>query len=217
MRNALIAIAAAVTLVSQVSGQEPAQTPTPTKIDIKFEGDGVMSLATTNAPLRDILNEWTRKGGTPFVGAERLTGSLTLQFEHRPETEVIASLLRSASGYVVGPRQTPSSAASSIEVVYVLATSTATTGGYSPAPAYVPPPQPTTQGNPDTEIPPVNPGRAGQAGTPPPAAPDAPPAPRPAGIGGVAVPVVTVPVSTTPPPTTGTTGTGPGRGGGGGR
>ena len=214
MRNALIAIAAAVTLVSQVSGQVPA--PAPTKIDLTFEGNGVMSLNATNASLRDILNEWKRKGGTAFDGTERLPGSpLTLQFDHRPETEVMASLLRNASGYVIGPRQAQSRAASSIEVVYVLATSTASSSGYSPAPAYVPPPQPTTQGNPDTEIPPVGPGRAGQAA--PAAQPDAPPAPRPAGVGGVAVPVITVPTSTSTPPPAGTTGTGPGRGGGGGR
>jgi hypothetical protein len=217
MRNALIAIAAAVTLVSQVSGQEPSPTPAPAKIEITFEGNGVMSLKATNAPLRDILNEWTRKGGTPFVGAERLTGApLTVEYPHKPETEVVASLLRSASGFVVGPRQAPSSAASSIEVVYVLATSTATTGGFSPAPAYAPPPPPTTQGNPSTEIPPIDPGRAGQAGSPP-AQPEAPPPPRPSGIGGVAVPVITVPVSSSTPPPAGTTGTGPGRGGGPGR
>lgn len=217
MRNALIAIAAAVTLVSQVSGQVPA--PAPTKIEIAFEGNGVMSLTATNAQLRDILNEWKRKGGTAFDGAERLMGSaLTVQFDHRPETEVMASLLRNASGFVIGPRQSTSNAASSIEVVYVLATSTATSSGFSPAPAYVPPPPPpTTQGNPDTEVPPVGPGRAGQAGAPA-SQPDAPPpAPKPAGVTGVAVPVITVPVSGSTPPPTGTTGTGPGRGGGGGR
>jgi len=215
MRNALIVVAAAVTLASQVSGQEPT-APAPKKIEITFEGNGVMSLVATNAPLREILNEWTRKGGTPFPGAERLTGTpLTLEFPHKRETEVVASLLRGASGYIVRDRLTASSSPSSIEVVYVLATSTATSSGYSPAPAYVPPPQPTTQGNPDSEIAPAGPGRGGQAGTagaPPPEPP--PPAPRPAGVSGVAVPVITVPVSTSPPPTTGT---GPGRGGGGGR
>jgi hypothetical protein len=216
MRNALIIVAAAVTLASQVSGQEPT-APAPKKIELTFEGNGVMSLVATNAPLREILAEWTRKGGTPFPGSERLTGTpLTLEFPHKPETEVIASLLRSASGYIVRDRLTASASPSSIEVVYILATSTATSSGYSPAPAYAPPPQPTTQGNVDSEIAPANPGRAGQAGTPPAPTPDpAAQYQRPAGVSGVAVPVVTVPVSTSPPPTT--TGTGPGRGGGGGR
>ena len=214
MRNALIAIAAAVTLVSQVSGQVPA--PAPTKIDITFEGNGVVSLSATNASVRDILNEWRRKGGTQFDGVDRLMGpAVTLQFDHRSETEVMTSLLRNASGFVIGPRSGQSTGPSSFEVVYVLASSTATSSGFSPAPSYVPPPQPTTQGSPDTEIPPVGPGRAGSA---PPAQTDAPPpSPRPAGVGGVAVPVVTVPVSSSTPPPAGTTGTGPGRGGGGGR
>jgi len=215
MRNALFVVAAAVCLASQVSGQEPAPAPAPTKIQIAFEGNGVMSLLATNAPLRDILNEWTKKGGTPFVGAERLTGApLTLQFDHKSETEVIASLLRNASGYVVSARQPGSQAASGIEVVYVLAVSNATSGGYSPAPAYVPPPPPpTTTGNVDQQVPPAGAaGGAGTAGSPP---AEAPAPPRPAGVSGVAVPVITVPTSSGTTPPAGTTGTG--RGGGAGR
>ena len=207
MRNALFVVAAAVTLASQVSGQVPAAGPT--KIELAFEGNGIVTLNATNASMRDILNEWTRKGGTVFSGAERLTGNVTVQYNHKPEQEVITSLLRSASGIVVSNRQTPSQAASGIDVVYVLAQSTGTSGGsYTSPQSYSPPPQQqSTQGNPDTEIPPVGPGRSGQAG--PPAQTEAPPpAPRPAGVSGVAVPVVTVPV---------TTSTGPGRGGGGGR
>ena len=226
MRNALIVVAAAVTLASQVSGQEqnPVPAPAAPKIEMAFEGNGVMSLKTTNASLRDILNEWTRKGGTPFPGAERLTGgSLTLEFPHKAETEVIASLLRSASGYVVATRQPGGpQGASNLEVVYVLAVSNATSSGYSPAPAYVPPPQPTTTGSVDREVPAAatQGGQTATTGAPPQEA--QPPAyPRPAGVSGVAVPVITVPVSSSTPPTTGagttTTGTGSGRGGGAGR
>ena len=210
MRNALIVVAAAVTFASQVSGQVPVQSPAPTKVEITFEGNGVMSLAATNASLREILTEWTRKGGTPFVGAERLTGAnLSLQFDHKSETEVIASLLRGASGYVVRDRLTPSNLASNTEVVYILATSTATSSGYTPTSSYVPPPQPTTTGNPGVEIPPANPGQAG----PPPTTEAPPPTPpyRAPGTSGVAVPVITVPVPTPTPPPPG------GRGGGGGR
>lgn len=208
MRNVLIAAVAAVTLVSQVSGQ--SQTPASPKVQLTFEGAGIVSLTASDATVRDILAEWTRKSGTPFVGAERLPATpVTLQFDHRPEAEVIASLLRNASGYVIGPRTEGSTGASAIEVVYVLATSTATTGGYSaPPPAYTPP-QVSTPGSPASEIPPVGTGPGGQ----PPAQPQTdtpPPAPRPAGVSGVAVPVVVLPVTTPPPPS------GPGRGGGGG-
>jgi hypothetical protein len=134
---------------------------------------------------------------------------VTLQFDHRPEAEVIGSLLRNASGYVIGPRLDGSTAASGIEVVYVLASSTATAGGYTaPPPAYSPPQQVSTPGSPASEISPVGPGPGGQ---PPAQQPDAPPAPaRPAGVSGVAVPVVVLPVTSPPPPS------GPGRSGGGG-
>jgi hypothetical protein len=209
MRNVLIA-AAVVTLVSQISAQTPA--PTAPRIDLTFEAGGTVTLTASGVTVRDILAEWTRKGGTPFVGAEKLPAApVAVQFEHRPESEVIASLLRGASGFVVGPRRAGSTGASAFEVVYVLATSTASTATFSaPASTYVPPqPQISTPGSPDTEIPPVGPGRAGQ---PSPQQQDMPPAsaPRPAGVSGVAVPVVPVVPVATPPPS------GPGRSGGGG-
>jgi len=213
MRTVLIAAAAAVMLVSQVSGQ----SPTAAKVELTFAPGGIVTLITHDASLREILAEWTRKSGTPFVGAERLTGSaLTLEFKDRPETEVLASLLRGASGYVLGPRPSGDTNPSQIQVVYVVATSTATSGGYSaPQQMSAPPPQVSTVGSPENEIPPIGPGRSGQGpenfpqngsavpqGSPMPA-----PTPRPFGTSPVAVPIVTVPVTTsTPTPTP--TGTG---------
>jgi hypothetical protein len=206
MRNVLIALAAVVTLVSQVSGQAPAAP----KVQITFEPGGMVSLSASGATAREILAEWKRMGGTQFDGIDRITSTpLTLQFDHRPETEVMASLLRGAAGYVIGPlRDAPSS--SSLTVVYVLATSTPTSTGYSaPAPYTPPPQQASTPGSPDSEIPPVGPGRAGQPGQPPPDAQPSP-TPRPSGVAVPIVPAVVVVPVTTPPPT------GPGRGGGGG-
>lgn len=207
MRNVLI-VAAVVTLASQMSAQTPA--PAAPKVEIAFEPGGTVSLSASGVSVRDVLAEWTRKGGTPFVGAEKLPAApVMLQFDHRPESEVIASLLRGASGYVIGPRREGSTAASSFQVVYILATSSASAAAYSaPAPTYTPPQQISTTGSPDTEIPPVGPGRAGQQPAP---QPDAPASTyRPAGVSGVAVPVVPVVPVASPVPT------GPGRGGGGG-
>jgi hypothetical protein len=206
MRKVLIA-AAVVTLVSQIS----AQTPAAPRVQIAFEPGGLVTLSASAVGVREILAEWTRQGGTPFVGAERLPATpLTVQFDHQPEAEVIASLLRGASGFVIGPRQEGSTAASTCGVVYVLATSTASTATYSaPSPASYAPPQISAPASADTEIPPVGP-RPGQA--PPPDAP--PPAARPGGLNPVAVPIVPVTVPTptaTPPPPSGV-----GRGGGGG-
>jgi hypothetical protein len=211
MRMLFITAGVAVGLMTQVSGQTPA--PAAPKVQLTFEADGNVTLIANGATVREILAEWTRKGGTPFYGAERLPATpLSLRFEHRPDAEVIASLLRNAAGYVLGPKRDAAAGASELEVVFVLATSTpSAVTGYS-APTYTPPPQPqvSTVGSPDAEIPPVGPGRAGAP--PQPNAPPPPgPAPRPSGVSGVAVPVV--PVVGVPPTTT--TGRG-GRGGGGG-
>lgn len=207
MRNVLIA-AAVVTLVSQISAQTPA--PVAPRLELTFEPGGTVSLSASGVTVRDILAEWTKKGGTPFVGTERLPAApVTLQYDHRPETEVVASLLRGASGYVVGPLREGATGASTLGVVYVLATSTASTATFSaPTPSYTPPQQVSTPGSPDSEIPPV--GRGGQ--TSPSQQQDATSqgSQRPSGVSGVAVPVVPVVVAT-PTPTTG-----PGRGGGGG-
>lgn len=204
MRPLLIGLMLAVGLAPQVPGF--AQTPAPPRVQLTFESGGLVTLVANEATVREVLAEWTRKGGTPFVGAEKLTGSaMTLQYEHRPETEVVNSLLRNASGVVIAPRDPASTGASSLGVVFVVATSNPTLGGYS-TPTYTPQPQMSTSGSPDQEIPPVGPGRSGE---PPQPAP--PPPPRPAGVSGVAVPVVPVVPVTTPPTTTGG-----GRGGGGG-
>ena len=210
MRNLLIAAAVVVMLVPPVSGQIPA--PAAPKVQLRFEDGGTVTLSATGATIREVLAEWTRKGGTVFVGAERLPATpLTLQYDHRPEAEVAASLLRNAAGFVIGPRREGASSASSIEIVVILAASTASAANNPPPPLY-----------PNGETAP-SPGRAGQP------APDAPPPPAdwPRGPGGASTPVipapplpavpvvpdplVAAPKPTTAPPTT----AGSGRGGGG--
>ena len=219
MRPLLFGLLITIGFAPQIPGlaQTPAATPTGPKVQVTFEPGGLVSLVANGATVREVLSHWEAKGGTKFNGADRLTGTaLTLQFDHRPETEVMASLLRSASGVVIAAKGEGATGASSIGAVFVVATSNATTGGYS-QPAYsAPQPQISTVGSPDQEIAPVGPGRSGEA---PQQAP--PPAPRPAGSGvAVAVVPVTVPVVGSTPPATGTTGTttttGSGRGGGGG-
>ena len=91
-----------------------------------FEPGGLVSLVASNVTIRDILAEWTRKGGTTFPGSERIAGGpVSLQFDHRPETEVVGSILRNASGYMLAPREAGSTAASQLAAVYVVATSNA--------------------------------------------------------------------------------------------
>jgi hypothetical protein len=208
MRLALVAAVISIALMPQVSGavQEPGVQTGP-KIKLTFEEGGFVTLVSNGANVREILAEWTRQGGSTFVNSDRLVGTpLTLQFTHQPEKDVMASLLRQAAGYVLGPRRAGTVGASSFEVVYILPTSNPQAGGYTPAPA-MPYQQPQySVGAPDDEIPPV-----GRGGPPPQPAPGAPPPPGPqpapayqpatAAGGGVAVPVIAIPPVTTGPAT----------------
>jgi hypothetical protein len=231
MRVALIAAVMAIALMPQASGavQEPAAAQAGPKVKITFEEGGFVTLESNGANVREILAEWSRQGGSTFVNSERLVGTpLTLQFTHQPEKDVMASLLRQASGYVLGPRRAGTIGASRFEVVYILPTSNPSAGGYTPAPAMpYQQPQYSTVGAPDDEIPP-----AGRGVPPPPpagapgAAPPGPqPAPQPApgytpataAGSGVAVPVIAIPPVTsgqpTPTPTPTPTPSPAGRGG----
>lgn len=218
MRALLIAAVVALAFAPQLSGQaqEPAQAAAPVgpKVKITFEADGLVSLVANGATVREILSEWSRQGGSTFVNAERLSGApQTLQYEHQPEAVVMSSLLRQAAGFVVGPRREGTRGASSVEVVYILATSNPTAGGYMSQPT-MPQQQPqiSTQGNPDDEIAPVQ-GRGApgpQPGQQPPAQPSSDY--RPA-VPSVAVPIVAQPPTTTTTPPTTTTGRGGGGGG----
>jgi len=228
MRTALIGLLFAVGLAPQIPGSAqqtaapvvqtaqdvaapvPAPMPAAPSVKVTFEPGGFVTLSATNASLRAILDEWTRKGGTMFNGADRLAASpMTVQYDRRPEIEVMNSLLRGAAGVVMAPRdQIVANGTSGLGIVFITATSSPTAGGYS-APAYTAPQQQfSTQGNPDQEIQPAAPGRGAEP--PQPSAP--PPAPRPAGVSPVAVQVVPVPAAgATPTPTP--TPSGPGRGG----
>jgi hypothetical protein len=230
MRSLLILAVMAIGLTPQAIGiaQEPVAPQAP-RVQLTFEPDGLVTLITNNASAREILAAWSRQGGSSFVGAERLAGTpLTLEFRRQPEKDVMASILRQASGFVLGPRRAGTVGASAFEVVYILPTSSPSASAYvapPPMPAQRPMPTP---GVPDDEIPPVMAGR-GAPGPPQGPQPQAQPAPqqspaadatRPGGtaVTGVAVPVVPIiPVTTTPPTTAPptTTTTGRGRGGGG--
>jgi hypothetical protein len=215
MRALLIAAVVALGFAPQVPGlaQAPAQAPAPQgpKVQITFEPNGLVTLVANGATLREILAEWSRQGGSTFVGSERLAGGpQTLQYEHQAETVVMSSLLRQAAGSILGPRREGTRGASSFEVIYILPTSNPSAGGYMSQPTMPQQQQVTTQGNPDDELAPVN-GR----GAPGPQPVQTPPPSneyRPA-VPSVAVPIIaqpptttTTPPATTPPP--GTTGSG---------
>ena len=95
----------------------------PLRLEIR---GGRVTLDAQNVPLRVVLNEWARVGGTKFVNVERVTAApVTLTLTGVSERQALDILLRNVAGYVLGARQTTSTAASDIDRVMILATSAA--------------------------------------------------------------------------------------------
>lgn len=96
------------------------------KLDIT---DGLVTLSATNVPVRQVLAEWAKVGGTRVVGAERITGGpLTLSLEGVPEAKALDIVLRGAAGYVAAARPVPGAGKSIYDRILVLATSTPPAG-----------------------------------------------------------------------------------------
>ncbi len=92
--------------------------------------DGLVTLQATSVPVRVVLAEWAKVGGTKVVGAERLAGPpLTLSLEGVPEAKALDIVLRGAAGYMAAARSVPGSGRSSYDRILVLATSTPPAGG----------------------------------------------------------------------------------------
>lgn len=147
----------------------PMRAQSPRKLDISFNA-GNVTIVAENVTLAEILSEWSRKGGTQIVNAERLPGApvMLTEFKDRPEAEVLRTLLREAPGYGAAPMQAATPAgASTLRTVFILAVranpvaapSAASAPMANPvqqAPSPVAAPR-QIQGSPDDEIPPVRP------------------------------------------------------------
>ena len=84
--------------------------------------DGRVTLSATEAPLTDVLAEWSRVGGTRFVGGERLGREIvTLRLADADEADAIRLLLRSAAGYVAAARGEDVAGAARYDRVTILA------------------------------------------------------------------------------------------------
>src|SRR5579872_5767433 len=80
--------------------------PPPRKLDLTFK-DGKVTLVAQGVTVREIMAEWAQRCGCTVQGSERLTGGvykLPIEFADLPEATVLESLLRSAGGYLLGPR-----------------------------------------------------------------------------------------------------------------
>lgn len=124
--------------------------------------DGRVSIEATSVPVRAILNEWAKLGGTKVVGAERIAGApLTLTLVDVPEAQALDIVLRSVAGYMAAPRGA-ATGASMYDRILVMATSTKLSPAAPPAATrpgstagtqrFVPPNRrPSQPGQPDEE------------------------------------------------------------------
>lgn len=93
-------------------------------VSLQFN-NGRVTINAQNAPIRTILLEWARLGGTRIVNGERIGGGpVTLELTDVPERAALDVLLRTAAGYVVTERQQPGGP-STLGGVVILATSSA--------------------------------------------------------------------------------------------
>ena len=109
---------AALGVLALVLATDPAAAGQIKQLSIK---DGRITLITQDAPLRQILEEWSRVGKTEIVNIDRLSGpSLTLELVDAPEREALDILLRSATGYLVTPRLTADTSGSLFHRVLIM-------------------------------------------------------------------------------------------------
>src|SRR3954466_1880643 len=113
-------LATVAALVLSLAAPAAAQS-----VKLEFH-DGRVTLVAQNAPLRTILAEWTRLGGTRIVNGDRVPGGpVTLELNNVPERQAIDVLLRGASGYLIGPQLTATAGRSTFDSVLILPTSSA--------------------------------------------------------------------------------------------
>jgi len=89
-------------------------------ISIEFH-DGHVRLIAESVSIGRILEEWTRVGGTTFVGGDGLAGPpVTVQLSDVPESEALDVVLRGVAGFVATARATPAPGRSHFDKVLML-------------------------------------------------------------------------------------------------
>ena len=118
MQNVIRGLAAAA--VALVAGASPAVAQ-----DLKLSmANGRVTLVAQDVPVRQILAEWARIGGTRIVNAEKLVGPpVTLQLIDYPEGRALDVLLRDAAGYMAAPRPVNTAGVSVYDRIMILPTS----------------------------------------------------------------------------------------------
>lgn len=95
-------------------------------LKLSFE-NGLVSVDATSVPVRQILTEWEKIGGTKIVGADKLVGSpVTVKLINVTEAKALDIILRNAAGYMAAPRSAGAGAGPSMyDRILVMATSNA--------------------------------------------------------------------------------------------
>lgn len=123
MRRTLLTVALSVVIAAPAFAQQ--------SLKLSFQ-DGRVTVEANAVPVRTILNEWAKTGGTKVVGAERISGApLTVKLVNVPEAQALEIILRSVAGYMAAPRNVAAvtTGPSMYDRILVMATSSA------PAPA----------------------------------------------------------------------------------
>jgi hypothetical protein len=121
MRRTLLTVALAISVAAPALAQQP--------LKLSFQ-DGRVSVDAASVPVRTILNEWAKIGGTKVVGAERITGApVTVKLVNVTEAQALETILRSVAGYMAAPRNAGTTGPSMYDRILVMATTSA------PAPA----------------------------------------------------------------------------------
>lgn len=124
-------------LLTCIAMPAAAQAP----VSIQFPQAGYVTLTARNAPLRTILSEWARVGGSRFVNAERVTGApLTLELVNVPEKKALETILRGVSGYIVGARAKTLPGTSSFDRIMIVPQSAPIRQVASAPPTFTPTP-----------------------------------------------------------------------------
>jgi hypothetical protein len=83
--------------------------------------NGRVTLVARDVPLRKILAEWERVGGTRVVNPDAAPGvSLTLDLAEVPETRALAILLQQAAGYFASERSYPAETSSRFSRIVIM-------------------------------------------------------------------------------------------------
>jgi hypothetical protein len=125
MRCTIFALTISTALSVLIATPALAQQP----LKLSFQ-NGLVSVEATSVPVRTILNEWAKIGGTKVIGAERIAGApLTVKLLNVTEAQALETILRSVAGYMAAPRSATTTGPSTYDRILVMATTSA------PAPA----------------------------------------------------------------------------------